>query len=222
MIQSEKLIVAIDGPAGVGKGTLAKKLAGFLKCPYLETGLLYRAVAFRMMEEGISFKDDFKAIQCAKSLKLDHMASPLLKSEEVGNGASQISIYPELRQALLEYQRNFASHGAVLDGRDIGSIVCPWAQVKIFLTASLETRIERRVKELQKVAQTGINLNDLVESVSIKIIERDKRDRDRTVAPLVPAEDAYILDTSKLNAEQVFNAVVEHINKLGLLPEDHA
>jgi cytidylate kinase len=208
-----KIIIAIDGPAGVGKGTLAKNLAKYLGCEYLETGLLYRAVAFHMMEEGLDLNNPQLALECARFLKPDDLRQPLLKTEEVGNGASKVSIHPTVRSELLEFQRRFAEKGGVLDGRDIGSVVCPWADFKIFLTASLEARVERRVKELHIGTQTGITKEALTEMVSAKMFERDSRDRDRSVAPLVPAKDAIIIDTSSMNADEVFNRVVELINQ---------
>jgi len=187
-----KIIIAIDGPAASGKGTLARKIAKHFGLQYLDTGSLYRAVALKVLE------CESDAIKVAKNLTIEDTKSPKLRGEEVGNLASQVSAIPEVRQALLDFQREFSLQGAVLDGRDIGTVVCPNADIKFYITASVDIRAERRAKEL----------GGDIEIIKKDLAERDKRDMERAVAPLKPADDAVIIDTSNMNIDIVFDRAV--------------
>jgi len=206
----QKLVVAIDGPASSGKGTLARRLAEHFGYGYLDTGSIYRAVGLKIIYSGKDPYDKRAAIDAALALNAQDLANPRLRQERIGMAASIISAIPEVRSILLDFQRNFAknSKGAVLDGRDIGTVVCPDANVKIFITASLETRAKRRHRELQ-----GEGIEVVYESVLEDLRERDERDAQRAVAPLIPASDAIVLDTSNLDAQSVFAKAVEIVNK---------
>ena len=200
---AKPLVIAVDGPAASGKGTLARRLAEHFELDYLDTGSLYRAVGMKLIYGG---KDPSKledALEAAKSIEADDLANPRLRQERIGQAASVISAYPEVRAALLDYQRRYAlsGRGAVLDGRDIGTVVCPDADYKFFITATLFTRAKRRHKELE-----GEGIQVVFESVLEDLRERDERDEKRSVAPLRPADDAYIVDSSKLDASEVFEA----------------
>lgn len=199
------LVIAVDGPAASGKGTLARRLANHFDLPYLDTGSLYRAAAMRLVYAGKDPLDTVAAIAAARAVQQHDLANPKLRQEHIGKAASVISAYPEVREALLEYQRNFArqSGGAVLDGRDIGTVVYPEAPVKFFITASLKTRAERRHREL-----TGEGIEVIYDSVERDLAERDERDKQRSLAPLKPAPDAIILDTSEMSANEVFERVL--------------
>lgn len=206
------MIIAIDGPAGSGKGTLAKKLAAHFGFAHLDTGLLYRAVGMAVLRAGDSPDDAAAAERAAKTLDPAAFADPALRGDEAANAASKVSAVPGVRAALLDFQRTFAAHppgglkGAVLDGRDVGTVVCPAANVKLFLVATPEVRAERRVKELR---ERGI------EAIYARVLrdmnERDARDQARAVAPLTPARDALLLDTSSLDADAVFDRAIRHI-----------
>lgn len=204
------LTVAIDGPAASGKGTLARRISTYCGYPYLDTGSLYRMVGLKLLEAGKDPHDTQAAIEASQSINAQDYATPLLRQEAVGKAASIVSAIPEVRQALLDYQRHFSqqAEGAVLDGRDIGTIVCPDADVKFFITASIEARARRRHAELQ-----GEGIQVVYESVLHDLQERDARDSQRAVAALVPAEDAIHIDTSDLNAQEVFNEVLRIIEE---------
>ncbi len=203
------MVIAIDGPAASGKGTLARRLADIFNFSYLDTGMLYRAVALQLINNGEDPANKSAAIAAAKNITIKDTSDPRLRHEQVGQAASIISAIPEVRKALLEYQRDIAgkSRGAVLDGRDIGTVVCPDADIKLFLTASLEDRAKRRHRQLQ--AQ-GIEV--VYESVLRDLQERDNRDKERNTAPLIPAEDAIVIDTSDDSADEVFVKALEIIN----------
>lgn len=204
------ITVAIDGPASSGKGTLARRLAEYLGFPYLDTGSIYRAVGLKLIYSNKDPNDKTAACEAAKALDVEDLHNPRLRQEKIGMAASIISAMPEVRAILLEFQRNFAKNpkGAILDGRDIGTIVCPDADLKVFITASLETRAQRRHRELQ-----GENIEVVYDSVLTDLRERDERDANRSVAPLVPADDAFIIDTSHLSADQVFNQVLDMVKE---------
>jgi cytidylate kinase len=206
------MIIAIDGPSGAGKGTLAQNLAKHFDFAWLDTGLVYRAVAKKIVDVGGDGGDEAKAAEVAKTLKPEDLLHPDLRQEAVASIASEIAVYPEVRRLLTEFQRNFAhtppngKKGAVLDGRDIGTAVCPNADVKLFVTADLETRAERRYKELQHMGITCI-----YSSVINDLRARDERDSDRKHNPLKPAEDATLIDTSHMDAEAVFKMAINVI-----------
>lgn len=208
---SRRLVIAVDGPAASGKGTLSRRLAVKLGMPFLDTGAIYRAVGLRLVYEDKDPENKKDAIEAAKSITANDLTNPRIRQEKVGNAASVISAYPEVREILLDFQRNFAKHpsGAVLDGRDIGTVVCPHADIKIFITASLETRAQRRYRELN-----GEGIEVAYESVLADLKERDERDSRRKAAPLVPAKDAHIIDTTNLSAEEVFVMVSDMIDNL--------
>ncbi len=205
------IIIAIDGPAAAGKGTLARRLAARLGFDYLDTGLIYRAVGMKLARAGLDPADVALAERAARDLSPADLAAPDLRMDEAAQAASKVASIPGVRAALLEFQRKFAAQppggkGAVLDGRDIGTVVCPEAGVKLFVTASVEKRAERRLKELQEKG-----LGAIYGTVLADMRERDERDTNRAVAPLVPAQDAAVLDTSDLDADQAFAAALEII-----------
>jgi CMP/dCMP kinase len=191
-------VIAVDGPAASGKGTIARALAKRFGLPHMDTGLLYRAVALNLWRWGGDAGNEFEALRACDDLGFDP-ADAELRSEPVSKIASMISAYPSVRGALLARQQDFARQdgGAVLDGRDIGTVIAPAAQVKLFVTASPEVRAQRRLKEL---AQRGMTAH--YDDVLADIRSRDARDAGREVAPLRPAPDAILLDTSDLGPEQ--------------------
>ncbi len=206
------MIIAIDGPAAAGKGTLARSISEKLKLAYLDTGLLYRAVGKKVLDAGDDPEDAVAAEKVARALEADDLKADGLRVDAVAQAASKVSAVPGVRAALLDFQRAFSASppagyaGAVLDGRDIGTVVCPDATAKLFITASTEIRAERRFKELH-AADTGAIYARVLEDMK----ERDKRDSSRSVAPLEPAEDAKIIDTSALDADQVFDLAMTFI-----------
>jgi CMP/dCMP kinase len=197
-------VVAIDGPAASGKGTLARRLAERFGLAHLDTGKLYRATALIVLEEGADPADPGAAVAAARRVSATSLAEPLLASEAVARTSSIVSAIPAVREALLAMQRDFAAHprgparGAVLDGRDIGTAVCPGAAVKLFVTASPEARAARRLRELRERGVAAI-----YEDVLQDMKERDARDSERRVAPLAAAPDAVTIDTTGLDADQV-------------------
>jgi|tagenome__1003787_1003787.scaffolds.fasta_scaffold20983556_3 cytidylate kinase len=192
------LVIAVDGPAASGKGTIARALAGHYGLPHMDTGLLYRAVALNLWRWGGDPGNEFEALRACDHLGFDP-ADEELRSEPVSRIASAISAYPGVRAALLERQQEFAGQpgGAVLDGRDIGTVIAPGADVKLFVTATPEVRAQRRVREL---LERGMPAQ--YEDVLADIRARDERDTHRTVAPLKQAPDALLLDTSELDVDQ--------------------
>jgi cytidylate kinase len=201
------MIIAVDGPVAAGKGTLARRLAAEFGFAYLDTGALYRAVALRLLRAGADPADAAAATEAANSLNRDDLDAPGLRDEATGQAASVVSQMPAVRQALLDYQRRFATNppggaaGAVLDGRDIGTVVCPDADVKLFVTASDEERARRRWAELQARGEDA----DMA-TVLADLRERDARDRSRAASPLKPAEDSHLLDTTNLDIDAAFVA----------------
>lgn len=205
------MIIAIDGPAASGKGTLGKRLAAHFGLRHLDTGLLYRAVARALLDGGHVPSDRERAVAAARKLDPAAFDELALKSQAVGEAASLVSAVAEVRAALIDLQRDFAnsSPGAVLDGRDIGTVICPNADVKIFVTATPEVRARRRLLELQARGEAVDEATVLAD-----IRRRDERDSSRAVAPLRPAPDAHVLDTTQLNADAAFRAAVELIERL--------
>jgi len=207
------VIIAVDGPAAAGKGTIARRLAEHFNLAYLDTGLLYRAVGILARDRGI---DPAAAAAVARELSADDLDDPRLRGDEAAQAASLVAAQGEVRAALRDFQHDFARRppdtqggpaaGAVLDGRDIGTQVCPDADVKLFITARVEVRAERRLKELR-----DRGLEAIYGRVLRDMTERDRRDRERDVAPLKPADDAFVLDTSDLDAEAAFNTALEFI-----------
>jgi len=200
------MIIAIDGPAASGKGTLARRLAAHYGLPHLDTGLLYRAVARSLLDGGRSLDDAEAAAEAARALDLAALDEARLRGREMGEAASVVSAFPAVREALLDLQRRFAGQegGAVLDGRDIGTVVCSRAEVKLFVTASAAVRAERRHRELLAKGESGG-----FEAVLADIRRRDARDSSRSAAPLRPAADATLLDTTELDAEAAFRAALQ-------------
>ena len=204
------MIIAIDGPAASGKGTLGKRIAEYFGLAHLDTGLLYRAVARDVLARGASLDDEDVAVGCARNLDPDSLNDPKLREAGIGEAASIVARLPGVRAALLSFQREFARRppGAVLDGRDIGTVVCPDATVKIYVTALPEVRAKRR--HLERISQ-GDNVS--YEEVLALIRERDARDANRANAPMRPAEDAILLDTTNLDIEAAFEAAVGLIKR---------
>jgi len=204
------MIIAIDGPAASGKGTLAKRLAQHLGYACLDTGLLYRAVARDVAVSGFRLDDAWAAVAAARGLDTARFSDPALRGTAAGDAASIVARIPAVRAALLAYQRDFARQppGAVLDGRDIGTVVCPHADVKIFVTATADIRASRRFAEFEA---SGAQVS--YDTVLQDILARDARDAGRPDAPMVMAPDAMLLDTSNLSIEAAFDAVVGLITR---------
>jgi cytidylate kinase len=199
------MIIAVDGPAAAGKGTIARALAKHFGFHFLDTGSLYRMVGLAVLRAGADPEDSAAAIQAARSLRPSDYNDLELRGEEVGAAASKVAVIPEVREALLEFQRAFALRkpGAVLDGRDIGTVVCPDADVKIYVTASPEVRAQRRLKELND--RSGkFSLSEVL----AEIRSRDERDSKRITAPLVAAPDAIVLDTTELDIDASIAAAI--------------
>jgi CMP/dCMP kinase len=200
------MIIAIDGPAASGKGTLAKRLAAHFGLRHLDTGLLYRAVAKALLDAGAELTDEERAAAAAKSLDASKLDETMLKARGMAEPASIVSAMPGVRAALIELQRQFASPppGAVLDGRDIGTVICPDADVKIFVDAAPEVRARRRVAAL---AADGVAVGEA--QILADIRRRDERDKNRPVAPLKPAADAHLLDTTHLDIDAAVRAAID-------------
>ena len=201
------MIVAIDGPAAAGKGTLARRLAAELGLPYLDTGLLYRAVGRRVLDAGADPADPVAAEQQARALEPADLTRADLRGPEADHAARLVASVPGVRAALLAFQRGFAGRGgAVLDGRDIGTVIFPDADVKLFVTASVEARAQRRWKELQGRGAAGS-----LDEVRAELIARDEMDSARATAPLRPADGAVELDTTAMDPDQAFAAAMQAV-----------
>jgi cytidylate kinase len=200
------MIIAIDGPAASGKGTLGKRLAQHYGYRHLDTGVIYRAVAHMLLGQGADLRDEARAVQAALGLDPDKFGDPALKSHEIGEAASVVSAIPKVREVLVDFQRDFAATppGAVLDGRDIGTVICPDAEVKIFVVADPKVRARRRALEARGRGEEADEAKILAD-----ILARDERDQNRPIAPLKPAEDAYLLDNSKLDIEAGVRAAID-------------
>jgi len=205
---AERLVIAIDGPAASGKGTLARRLAAHYSLPHLDTGLTYRAVAQALLQVGLPLDNEELAAEVAGSIDLGALDRAVLSTHEIGEAASKVAVMSSVRQALVEAQRKFAASGtgAVLDGRDIGTVVCPDADVKLYVTAVPEVRARRRHEEILSkggTAEYGEILAD--------IKKRDERDMNRADSPLKPAEDAHLIDTSEMDIESAFRAALGYV-----------
>ena len=200
------MIIAIDGPAASGKGTLGKRLAAHYGLRHLDTGLIYRAVAKAVLDDGGRPDDPAAAVGAARALDPSRFDETILKTPAVGEAASIVSAIPELRAVLVDFQRGFAAKapGAVLDGRDIGTVICPDADVKIYVTAEPEARARRRAAEYQAQGQ---KIDETAVLADIK--RRDERDQNRATAPLKPAPDAHLLDTTHLGIDAAIRAAID-------------
>ncbi|HBC14745.1 (d)CMP kinase [Qipengyuania citrea] len=203
------MIIAVDGPTASGKGTIAKALAAHFGLPHLDTGLLYRAVGRQVFLDG-GDPDDAGDALAATGFPDTLLGDPALRDEQTGGLASRVSVHPAVRQALFDRQRSFATRdtGAVLDGRDIGTVIAPEAQAKLFVTASVEARAQRRFLEMRERG-AGVNLLEIQDDLR----RRDERDRNRAVAPLVPAPDAMVIDTSDLDKDEAVAAAIEAVEQ---------
>ena len=196
-------VIAVDGPAASGKGTIAKRLAEAFGYPHLDTGLLYRAAGLALVKGGLDLDDEAAAETAARLVDHDHLGDPELSGAVAGEAASRIAVHPGVRRALIAFQQAFANRepGAVLDGRDIGTVIAPGAQAKLFVTASAEARAERRWKQLRQ-ADGDLEL----EVVLADILRRDARDAHRDAAPMVMAHDAVLLDTTDMDISAATDA----------------
>ena len=209
-------VIAVDGTAASGKGTLARRLARQLGYSYLDTGLLYRATGYMTLSLYPDQEDitEEMAIEAVQAIRPETMKNAALRDEETTQRSSKVAAMPLVRAALIEQQRNFAKNptdgagGAILDGRDIGTVICPNADHKIYVDADLEIRAARRVKELLERGDEAIHARVLQD-----MRERDAWDSSRSIAPLVPADDAFIMDTTRVDADAVFTAALEFISK---------
>ena len=200
------MIIAIDGPAASGKGTLGKSLAAHYGLRHLDTGLLYRAVAKSVLDAGQKADNAEAAVAAARGLNLANLDEAALKTPAIGDAASIVSAFPDVRTVLVAVQRGFAARppGAVLDGRDIGTVICPGADVKIFVTATPQVRANRRAREFKAMAQA---IDEA--AVLADIVRRDERDTNRAVSPLKQAPDAHLLDTSNMDISTAIRAAID-------------
>ena len=200
------MIIAIDGPAASGKGTLGKRLAHHYGYRHLDTGVIYRAVAQALLEMGADLTNEALAVAAAMELDPEKFGNPVLKTQKVGDAASVVSAIPKVREVLINFQRQFAADppGAVLDGRDIGTVICPDADVKIFVVADPHVRARRRTLEARARGEAADEA-----AVLADILKRDERDQNRATAPLKAAPDAYLLDNSQLDIESGVRAAID-------------
>ena len=196
-------VIAIDGPAAAGKGTLSRRIAEDYGFHHLDTGLTYRACAKALLDAGLPLDDEAKAAEMALKVDLSGLDRAVLSAHAIGEAASKIAVMPSVRRALVEAQRAFSKRapGTVLDGRDIGTVVCPDASVKLYVTASAEVRAKRRFDEIVSGGGTAV-----FEDVLADVIKRDERDMNRADSPLKPADDAHLIDTSEMGIEAAFQA----------------
>ncbi len=204
----EKIIIAIDGPAASGKGTVAKKLAKIFNLPHLDSGQLYRYIAYQAIKSAINLNDKSALLELTDKITFDISEIEDLRNDEISTVASIISQYSEIRDQLIEYQRDFASSGAVVDGRDIGTIIFPNADYKFYITASLDQRTERRYLQRKK-DNAEIDRNNIKNDIN----NRDLRDINRKIAPLKKAEDAIEIDTTEMKIDDVIDFIVKYIHK---------
>lgn len=203
------MLIAIDGPAASGKGTVAKEIANHYKLDYFDTGTLYRAVGFKVLQLGEDLNNQQTCVKIAKTVTYEDTLNENLGSEEIGKAASIIASIEQVRSVLVEFQKEFAKSkkGAILDGRDIGTVICPDADFKFFITADIQARANRRFKQLHNAGKSvkyeGI-LNDL--------IKRDERDCNRNIAPLVQADDSIFIDTTNITSDEVVSKIVDFID----------
>lgn len=202
-------IIAIDGPTASGKGTLAKKLAKHFNLPYLNTGGLYRSVALYMVKNNLDYNDKNVVLRNLENINFSDLDNPELYVEEIGSVAGKIAAIDEVREFLLKFQQDFAQQeeGAILDGRDIGTVICPEASYKFYITASVEERARRRYEEMKNLKK-----NVDYKEILFKLQERDKRDIERANSPLKKAEDAVEIDTTHLSIEEALEKVLSFIN----------
>ena len=204
-----RIVIAVDGSSASGKGTICQLLSQKFNIPHLNTGGLYRGLAYKAINLKIDFTNIEKLVELAITLDQDDISNPLIFTEEIGSQASIVSKIPEVRNALLKYQRDFANQekGAILDGRDIGTVICPNADYKFFFVATPEERAKRRYKEMIEKKQS-VKYEDILQ----QIIERDDRDKNRENSPFKKAEDAILIDTTDKDIQTVFNEVLSYIN----------
>ena len=204
------MIIAVDGPLASGKGTIARALAARFSLPHLDTGTLYRATGLAVMDAGVDPSDAEACARLARALKINAIDADRIRTAEAGAMASKVAIIPQVRDALFELQRDFATQpgGAILDGRDIGTVICPDAEVKLFVTADAETRARRRWEELRARGET-LTYEDML----AQTLERDRRDADRADAPMRVAEDATLLDTSSLSIDAAVAQAIRIVEK---------
>ncbi len=207
------LIIAIDGPAASGKGTLARLLAEHLGIPHLDTGLSYRAVGHALLSVGLPLDNEGLAVAVAENVQLDALDREVLSEHSIGEAASKIAVMPGVRRVLVEKQRQFAQTppGAVLDGRDIGTVVCPDASVKLYVIAAPQVRAQRRAQE---ISASGKHADEA--EILTDIVRRDQRDSARTDSPLRPAADAHLIDTTMMGIEAAFEAALAIVEKAAL------
>lgn len=210
MYNSKNFIIAIDGCSAVGKGTLAQKLAKFFHCDFLPTGNLYRLLAKTALEASLNLEDTYAVSKLVPSLDLASLNILVLSDPAIAKAASLIATEPKIREELNQIQRNWVAKQkvAIIEGRDIGSKICPDANIKFFLTASVEARALRRFRELQSLGKDVI-----LSGVEEQLVERDRRDSERSASPLIKAEDAIEVDTTNMSADEVFNFVLSRIRE---------